>query len=258
MVLARGEPLQGRQRPERPEERGLYETLRDDILALAISPGADLEESALAEQYGVSRTPIREVLIRLAADGLVEVKSRRGARVIPIILPNLPRFLEALSLVQRALCRVAASRRLTRDLSHIRSAVTAFQEDAALVDVDDYSTAMQVANAEHDVLAAVAGAAHNAYLLEAFERLHLKGQRMLRMVYAYRPAGTEPVSAYAGNRLDGLLRLEAAVREGDGEKAEREGFCLHTQMSERLTAYFAENLTEDVAIEARLTGEQPK
>ncbi|MGY2082407.1 GntR family transcriptional regulator [Blastococcus sp. SYSU DS0539] len=61
-------------------ERVLQE-LRELILAGALAPGARLGEVELAERLGVSRTPVREALTRLAAEGLVEVVPNRGARV---------------------------------------------------------------------------------------------------------------------------------------------------------------------------------
>jgi len=61
-------------------ERALQE-LRELILGGAIAPGARLGEVELAERLGVSRTPVREALSRLAAEGLVDISPNRGARV---------------------------------------------------------------------------------------------------------------------------------------------------------------------------------
>jgi DNA-binding GntR family transcriptional regulator len=59
----------------------LYRVLKRDILAEAFRPGQPLAETELAERFGISRTPIREALIRLQADGLVRIEPRRGASV---------------------------------------------------------------------------------------------------------------------------------------------------------------------------------
>ena len=55
--------------------------MKHRILTLDIAPGADLDETSLSENYGVSRTPLREVLQRLAGDGYVEMSDNRGAKV---------------------------------------------------------------------------------------------------------------------------------------------------------------------------------
>ena len=67
-------------RPATSAERALTE-LRELVLAGALAPGTRLGEVELAERLGVSRTPVREALTRLAAEGLVEIAPNRGARV---------------------------------------------------------------------------------------------------------------------------------------------------------------------------------
>lgn len=59
----------------------VYALIRQAIVALELSPGQALSENELADQYGVSRTPVREALIRLADDGLVEVVPQLGTYV---------------------------------------------------------------------------------------------------------------------------------------------------------------------------------
>ena len=59
-----------------------YRLLSDRIAAGAFEPGARLKESAVAESLGVSRTPVREALRRLAAEGLVEMHPNRGAQLV--------------------------------------------------------------------------------------------------------------------------------------------------------------------------------
>ena len=49
----------------------VYETLRDEILSLTLDPGTALDETALAERFGMSRSPVREALIRLAGEDFV-------------------------------------------------------------------------------------------------------------------------------------------------------------------------------------------
>jgi len=227
----------------------ICDVLREDILSLAIPPGARLEEKVLAEKYNVSRTPIREAMIRLAAEGLVDFRPRRGGHVIPIILPNLPRYLETYSLIQRALVRLAAVRRLSRDIHKIDLAVTVFRAEVAQIDIYDYQTVMAAATAENAVLQTVAEGAHNIYLLEIFEKLRLQGQRMLRLAVAYRPEGQMDVASFAEQRADRLGVLADLIREGDAEAAEAQSKRLHNDMVERLMAYLTENLADGVLID---------
>src|SRR5436190_926107 len=59
----------------------VHDHLRSEILSSRLAPGTELQEVALSEQLGVSRGPIREAIGRLAAEGLVTVRPRRGAVV---------------------------------------------------------------------------------------------------------------------------------------------------------------------------------
>ena len=59
----------------------VYEYLREEIISERLQPGTELQEVALSEELGVSRGPIREAIGRLAAEGLVTVRPRRGALV---------------------------------------------------------------------------------------------------------------------------------------------------------------------------------
>ncbi|MFN4172160.1 MAG: GntR family transcriptional regulator, partial [Pseudorhodobacter sp.] len=67
--------------PERKRGSGVkvvYEMLRDEILDLKLPPGSPIDEVQLAERFGMSRTPIREALVRLAGEGLVETLPNRS------------------------------------------------------------------------------------------------------------------------------------------------------------------------------------
>lgn len=231
------------------DNANICDILREDILSLAIPPGARLEEKVLAEKYAVSRTPIREALIRLAGEGLVDFQPRHGGRVIPIILPNLPRYLETSSLIQRALARLAAIRRLSRDIHNIDMSITAFRGEIAQIDIYDYQTVVAAAAAENAAFQTIAEGAHNIYLLEIFGKLRLQGQRMLRLAFAYRPEGQVDVTSFAAARADRLSVLADLIRAGNADGAEEESKVLHGDMVERLMAYLAENLTDGVVVE---------
>lgn len=72
----------------------VYEMLRAQILSLQLAPGEDIDDTVLVERLGLSRTPIREALARLAGDGLVVQSPNRGVQVAPVNLMDLPRFAE--------------------------------------------------------------------------------------------------------------------------------------------------------------------
>ena len=90
----------------------IYEALAGQIINGEMPPGHRLEEQGLAERYGVSRTPVREVLRDLAARGLVEFVPRRGAVVAQIGLGEMTDMLEAECELE-ALCAKLAAHKMS-------------------------------------------------------------------------------------------------------------------------------------------------
>ena len=94
--------------------RALYEEvaelLRQRIFSRELEPGSWIDELKLAQEYGISRTPLREALKVLAAEGLVTMKLRRGAYVTEVSDKDLSDVYHLLSLLESdAAAAVAAS-----------------------------------------------------------------------------------------------------------------------------------------------------
>ena len=92
------------------------DTLREDILRGALPAGARLGEVELAERLGVSRTPVREALSRLAAEGLVELVANRGARVASWTVDELEGVFALRSLLEPQLTALAVPHATAADL----------------------------------------------------------------------------------------------------------------------------------------------
>lgn len=66
----------------------VYQRLRAEIISCALQPGAELHEGELAQRFAVSKSPIRDALVRLHAERLVLVQPRKGYRVMPVSLSD--------------------------------------------------------------------------------------------------------------------------------------------------------------------------
>ncbi|MBM3408395.1 MAG: GntR family transcriptional regulator [Betaproteobacteria bacterium] len=88
----------------------VYQRLKGELHEFAFTPGQRLSEAALAEQMGVSRTPIREALTRLRDEGLVEVESKTGWFVCPIDFDRIDQLYDLRVLLELdAVVRLAQS-----------------------------------------------------------------------------------------------------------------------------------------------------
>src|SRR5688572_32659560 len=99
----------------------LYRTLKREILSAAIAPGQPLAETELARQLGASRTPLREALIRLEADGLVRIEPRRGAFVQQLTVSDFLEINELRLVLEPYAARAAASRIDPRVVQELQS-----------------------------------------------------------------------------------------------------------------------------------------
>jgi DNA-binding GntR family transcriptional regulator len=93
-----------------PLREVIFETLRNAIVNGDLRPGERLMEVYLAEQMGVSRTPVREAIRKLEADGLVLMEPRRGTRVAEISVKDIVDVLEVRSMLDRLATGLAATR----------------------------------------------------------------------------------------------------------------------------------------------------
>ncbi|WP_112466602.1 GntR family transcriptional regulator [Streptomyces triticisoli] len=86
----------------------IADALRDEVLAGRLQPGQECTVKEIAEQYGVSATPVREALVDLSAQGLLEADQHRGFRVREYSLDNLRAMIEARGLVTDGMFRIVA------------------------------------------------------------------------------------------------------------------------------------------------------
>lgn len=105
--------------------RALYEEvaelLRQRIFRRELEPGSWIDELKLAEEYGISRTPLREALKVLAAEGLVTMKVRRGAYVTEVSEKDLADVYHLLALLESDAAGVVAARASDADLARLQN-----------------------------------------------------------------------------------------------------------------------------------------
>ena len=105
--------------------RALYEEvaelLRQRIFSRELEPGSWIDELKIAEEYGISRTPLREALKVLAAEGLVTMKVRRGAYVTEVSDKDLADVYHLLALLESDAAGVVAARGSDADLAELQT-----------------------------------------------------------------------------------------------------------------------------------------
>ncbi len=148
-----------------------YGRIRGYVLGGEVSPGARLGQVELAERFGISRTPVREALRRLAGEGLVDFHSNRGFRVADLGLDAVLRRMEVRSLVEPGIARLAAGRRTEEDLRRLEEAIASEEAARDGVAAHDASRDFHLALARASGNEELARVLNSLWLVEVGRRL---------------------------------------------------------------------------------------
>jgi len=181
----------------------VYAILRERILAGELEPESRLHQEGISAELGVSRTPVREAIARLAAEGLVELLANRGARVAAVRPGDMEAAYVARLGIEPLAARLAAARRDPGELTKLRKTLTPARRGA--------KAAYAASRAFHRELALASG---NRFLVEFAETLwagrlglHVYAQQMTPEQFAKDASEHE--------------RILDAIEAGDEDTAER-------------------------------------
>ena len=184
----------------------VHAALREQILSGELERGSRLPQETLAAEFGVSRTPLREALRRLAAEGLVTLQPNYGATVSQLDFGDMRDAWTARLVIEPPAARMGAERRPEPELDRMQAAIDhqrAVGDPAASLD------------ANRDFHLALVAASGNPHLIHLAELLWVA--RISVAIYTAQAAQVGGTAAWS-NEHDGIL---AAMRAGDGDAAER-------------------------------------
>lgn len=240
--MDKGSRTNSERRPKGTGSNVVFSDLRARILSLELQPGTHLDEGTLVETYGVSRTPVREALIRLGSGGLVVLLPNRGARVAPIELAGLNEFFEALDLCQRAVTHWAAIRRQKADLDAIREARLAFESAATTLSVER----MNDTNVEFHL--AIGRASGNGYISSTYARLLEEGLRVSRISLSYESSEAAPLASHVETIIEEHRRFELVIRDRSTTEAQDLASAHVRLFRNRVFANLSANLSSAIPI----------
>lgn len=180
--------------------------LRNMIFSGDLGAGTDHLESELADRLGMSRTPVREALLRLEAQGLVEVRPRKGARIKPMSPTDMADIYDILTELESLAAATAAKRDLPE--SELATLTTAIQDmDCALAN-DDREAWAAADDVFHHALAHLSG---NERISQISSMLadQVRRARMVTLYMRPLPVGSNEDHA----------KVVEAIRSGDAETA---------------------------------------
>lgn len=193
------------ERPQSQTQRAVT-LLRDMVISNKLPPGSNHLESELADMLGMSRTPVREAAIILEGQGLVEVRPRRGIRVLPIAASDMEEIYSILTELEALAAYQIAERGIApADLASLRGFIA--EMERALGDDDR----KRWAHADDEFHRKLVGLAGNRRL-ESIVATYSDQVHRARLLTLYmRPA---PHASNADHRA-----LVDAIAAGDAERA---------------------------------------
>lgn len=130
------------------------ELLRQQIYAHELAPGTWIDEQALADRFGISRTPMREALKVLASEGLVRLEPRRGCYVAELSEQDLDDIFPVMALLEGRVAFEAATKATADDLARLAELHDRLEQHAAANDADRF---FEINQAFHNALQEIAG-----------------------------------------------------------------------------------------------------
>jgi DNA-binding GntR family transcriptional regulator len=195
-VTERGESREARQ----TRSSAAYAQIKERIIGLQMPPGSSFSESTLAEALSIGKTPVREALVRLELEGMVEVAPRSGYRVAPVTLKDARDLLGLRALLEGEAARLAAER--ADDASSLNALE---QLCRASYDPNDENSIRRFLHANTRFHATIAEVGANQRLAETLHRVLEQLERLFHLGLALSSRADEIVHEHR-ELLEAILR----------------------------------------------------
>ncbi|WP_419195585.1 GntR family transcriptional regulator [Bordetella petrii] len=189
---------------------GVAGLLRERIIQGEFPPGARLNERAMCDLLGVSRTPLREAFRLLAAEGLVSIEPNRGAQVVALSQADIREAFEVIGGLEALSCRYACERATEQEIAEIRALTYEMMASHARRDLPTYY------RINRDIHARLSQAAHNRLLARLYQAQNARIQNLRFVSNENREKWdqamrehidmADALAARDGERLAGIMR----------------------------------------------------
>ncbi len=188
----------------------LYVDLKRKILTMSLEPGAYLDEMKLSADYGISRTPLREVFRRLAGEGYILIRDNRGTIVSPMSHKSLRDFFQTAPMIYASIARLAARSATPEQIKSLRAVQMKFRKAVETEAIDE----MVFWNDRFHFN--MGSMADNQYLMPSLQRLLIDHARIGQTFWRAR---NQAMRARIGEAADHHDRFIELIEAGDEEAA---------------------------------------
>ncbi|MEM7498285.1 MAG: GntR family transcriptional regulator [Pseudomonadota bacterium] len=226
----------------RTSKERLYSDLQRQILTLELAPGTHLDETRLSEEYGISRTPLRDVFRQLDGEGYIVIRENRGTFVSPMGHKTMRDFFIAAPMIYSAVARLAARNATDADIAALVDTQACFRKAVRGGDVDGmifWNDRFHFFTGE---------IADNPYLMPSLRRLLIDHARIGQTFWRREPRGQDLRIETAASHHDAFIEAFGQRDEEAAARLTREHWELSRNHIERYVR--PDPLPEDVPLGA--------
>lgn len=224
--------------PKRHNGKYVYDYLREEILTLKLRPNTQLDETSLAERFNVSRSPVRDALARLVAEGLAITLPNRTTLIRPFNFQDFPKYIDALNLIQRAITRLAAAHCTKDDEKKLQELNLMYIQSAK---DSKFELMLEYNKLFHLEIAAIG---RNPFLTEYYSRLLEEGQRLYYLHFDQLIKSSSLLDLENDH-----INIIIAISQNDLDAAEKEAHIHTLLFRDRFIEHMKNNLLDQISID---------
>jgi len=195
----------------------VYEIVHEYVISSAVPPGAKIDEEQLASKLGVSKTPVREALSKLAIDGIVRIKPHRGAYKVQLSKEDIAEIMLIRETLEGLCARLAAKNVDARAIKRLEGVLDTFEEKDLAENISSYP---EVYETFHRLVYDLTKSPRLTRIVQSVRDL----SHMLRVQYFRTPERVARSLATHRRLLEALKKGDAELAETTCKRMTRSGF----------------------------------
>ncbi|HSB06397.1 MAG TPA: GntR family transcriptional regulator [Thermodesulfobacteriota bacterium] len=193
-----------------------YNLLKEKIITLEFGPGEPLDEKRIANGFGFGRTPLREAILRLEADNLVDIFPGKGTYVKQITLKGVRDLLQALLALERATIQLSLLNITPAQIDEIRSV------HEQIIEAIRKSDSINITYFNNQFHRLIAKASNNEYLSTYIQKIRVEEQRLAYLCFSKEVSATYPLKEHFRQVIEEHSNIITYLEKKDAQRLDEE------------------------------------
>jgi len=219
-----------------------YNLLKEKIITLEFGPGEPLDEKKIERVFGLGRTPLREAILKLEADNLIDIFPGKGAYVKQITLKGVRDLLQALLALERSTVQLTLLNITPEQMAEIKSFHRRINESIRKRDPLNIT----FFNSQFHRL--IAKASNNEYLSTYVQKIRVEEQRLAFLCFSKEVSATYPLQEHFRQVIQQHSNIITYLEEQDAQKVDEELVNHNRLFQRRIFGYLESYLSGEVGI----------